>query len=350
MVKDLFIKYLQGKCSYKEFEQFLVWLKQESLSIASKELIKEVWDKFEPEVKAEERVKYNHILDKIHHKINIKQYNTQLIKNRVPVRSRFLSILTRAAAILLFPVLSLLIYKTLSDKSQYFENLNEIEVQAPFGSRTSFTLGDGTKVWLNHGSKLRYPYRFDATSRKVFLTGEAYFAVAQNKKVPFIVETNCLDIKATGTAFNVSAYLGDDYIETTLVEGEVVVYERKNNRKIETLSPNECLRFNSQKNKYSIKSDNIEKYTAWKDNLLVFKNDPVEDVAKKLSRWFNVEVEITNEKAKEFTITATFCDETLPQVLELITLPTPVSYQLTSRIKLPDNSYTKGKVTIGLKK
>jgi transmembrane sensor len=349
MIKDLFIKYLQGNCTETEFEQILIWIREESQSISGKGMIQEVWEEFEPEAEPAEITKYNSILNKIHHQININQYTSQLISPKASVKTRILTIITRAAAILLLPVLGLLLYTYLSNKDQFAANLNELKVEAPAGSRMHIELGDGTKVWLNHGSILKYPYRFEGKSRKVFLTGEAFFEVAHNAKVPFIVGTNRLAVKATGTAFNVSAYPDDDVVETTLVEGKVILYERKRNSEIKVLTPGECLKFDVQKNCYNLETKNTEKYTAWKDGLLVFKNDHVEDIAKKLTRWFNIDVVITNQKIKEYPFTATFTVETLPQVLELLSLATPVSYQLTSSNKLPDGSFSKPKVQIGLK-
>ncbi|MHB9143640.1 MAG: FecR family protein, partial [Paludibacter sp.] len=245
--------------------------------------------------------------------------------------------------------LSLLIYTNISDRTYYTDNLNDLEVEAPASSRMLLELGDGTTVWLNHGSKLKYPYRFKGKDRKVFLTGEAYFNVAHNAEIPFIVGTNSLEVKATGTEFNVSAYPGDDFVETVLIEGKVTLYDNKNKSEIKVLSPSECLKFNSLKEQYSIETGNTEKKIAWKDGLLIFKNDPVEDVAKKLARWYNVDVEITNDKVKKYPFTATFMDETLPQVLELMSLATPVSYKLESSKGLPDGSFSKQKVLIGLK-
>jgi transmembrane sensor len=350
MTKDIFVKYLLGNCTETEFDQLILWIREDSLNAYNRGIIKDIWDEFEPETESVERIKYTRVLDKIHHQININQNSTQLVIQKAPTINRILSILTRAAAILLLPVLTLLFYTNLSDRDRYASNLNDLEVEAPASSRMHIVLGDGTKIWLNHGSKLRYPYRFEGDNRKVFLIGEAFFEVAHNKEVPFIVGTNHLDVKAIGTAFNISAYPGDDNIETTLVEGKVILNQRKSNLEIKALSPGECLKFNSQKNIFTIESGNTEKYTAWKDGLLVFKNERVEDIAKKLARWYNVEVEITNEKVKEFTFTATFMDETLPQVLELMTLATPVSYKLTIRGKLSDGRFSKQKVLIGLKK
>jgi ferric-dicitrate binding protein FerR (iron transport regulator) len=229
--------------------------------------------------------------------------------------------------------------------------VNDLEVQAPAGFRMNIELGDGTKVWLNNGSKLRYPYRFAGKNRKVFLTGEAYFKVAHNSKVPFIVETNNMEVKATGTTFNVSAYPEEGIVETTLVEGKVILYDKARNKEIKALSPSECLKFNSEKNKYSLESGEItEKYTAWKDGMLVFKNDSIAEIARKLEQWYGVDVKITNEKVKDFTCTATFYDETLSQVLDLMSLPSPVSYKLTPLKKLADGSFSKQSVIIALKK
>lgn len=349
MTKDLFIKYLQGNCTEKEFEQLLMWIKEGSLTDSGKGMVQELWDEFEPEAGPVELTKYNSILDKIHHQININQNSSQLTIPKVPARHRILSIVTRVAAILLLPVLTLLLYTNLSDRGRYADNLNDLEVEAPAGSRMNITLGDDTKVWLNHGSKLKYPYRFSGKNRKVFLTGEAYFIVAHNKEIPFVVRTSRLDVKATGTEFNVSAYPEDDVVETTLVEGKVILYKNRSINEIKALSPGECLKFDTQKNVYALESGNIEKYIAWKDGLLIFKNDPIADIAKKLAKWYNVDVEITNEKAKRYTCTATFTDETLAQVLELMTLPTPVNFKLMPRERAPDGSFAKQKVLIGLK-
>jgi ferric-dicitrate binding protein FerR (iron transport regulator) len=349
MTKDLFVKYLNSNCTEKEFEEFLTWIKEESGTAAGKRLIQEVWDDFEPAVRPVETLKYNRLLDKIHEQIG-ERANQNAVR-RLPDRKRIISVITRAAAILLLPVLSFLIYTINSDRVQYSDNTNDLEVEAPSGFRMNITLGDGTQVWLNNGSKLKYPYRFSAKSRKVFLTGEAYFKVAHNNKVPFIVETSKMEVKATGTSFNVSAYPDENVVQTTLVEGTVILYDKARSHEIKTLVPNECLKFNTEKNRYTLESgDIIEKYIAWKDGLLVFKNDSITEIARKLEQWYNVDVKITNDKVKEFTCTATFYDETLSQVLELMSLPSPVSYKLTPLKRLPDGSFSKQNVIVALKK
>ncbi|HEY3371586.1 MAG TPA: FecR family protein [Prolixibacteraceae bacterium] len=349
MTKDQFIKYLQGNCTEAEFEQVLHWIREGSQSTAGHQLAEELWDEFEPEAETVENSKYNRILDKIHHQINLDQQAQPLVVAKVTQRNRILSLMTRAAAILLLPVLSLLLYTTLWDQSQFAANTNEVEMEAPAGSRMNFVLGDGTRVWLNHGGKLRYPFRFDGKIRKVFLTGEAYFMVAHNHKVPFVVEARGLEVKATGTEFNVSAYPEDDQVETTLVEGKVLVYEKNQAAQIKELYPNQCFKYNGQNKESVLESGNVEKYIAWKNGVLLFKNDHLADIAKKLAKWYNVDVEMTTQKNNGYTYTATFTDETLPQVLELMTLVSPVSFTLRPREKTADGQFTKQKIIIGLK-
>lgn len=349
MTKELFIKYLQGNCTESDFQQILLWIKQ-GATTSDKRMIQELWNEFEPEADSVEIKKYSRILDKIHHQINLTQNARQYLISKTSGRKRFLTFITKAAAILLLPVVTMLLYQINSKEARYPQNLTELVVEAPAGSRMNFELGDGTKVWLNHGSKLKYPFTFNGKSRKVFLTGEAYFEVAHNKEIPFIVGTNAVEVKATGTVFNVNAYPDDDMMETTLVEGKVVLYRNYNNQEMKSLIPGECLKYNYSKKVFTVESENTNRYTAWKDGRLVFRNDSLQQITKKLARWFNVEVVITNKRVKEFTYTATFTDETLPKVLELMTIPTPVNYKLSEIKKLPDGSYSKQKVLIGLKR
>jgi ferric-dicitrate binding protein FerR (iron transport regulator) len=134
------------------------------------------------------------------------------------------------------------------------------------------------------------------------------------------------------------------------VEGQLGIYEKGSSIRIKTLKPGECNKYNSQKNNCTTESGDIQKYIAWKDGLLIFKNDSIPEIAKKLERWYNVDVKIVNENVKEFTCTATFSEETLTQVLELMSLPSPVSYRLTPKVRYPDGSFSKQSVIIGLKK
>ena len=348
MAKDLLIKYLQGDYTEEEFDQLFLWIKEESQTMDGKAVIKEVWDEFEPEVGPQGKIRYERVLNKVHRYINIDQSTNKFRKEKGRRKKRILTIVTRVAAALLPPVLALLIYTNLPEK-QYAGNLNDLEVTAPSGSRLHIELGDGTKVWLNNSTILKYPYRFTGNTRKVSLSGEAYFEVAHNSKIPFIVEADHVTVKATGTSFNVSSYPGDHIVETTLIEGRVILFGKSAGQEIRTMSPAECVAFDPENNKYVVEKANTEKNIAWKDGLLVFQRDPIAKVARKLERWYNIDVEFTSEEIKRLTYTATFSTETLSQALELMALATPVSYTLIPGEKSPDGSFSKQKLVIGLK-
>lgn len=348
MTKELLRKFLMNDCTEQEFEHLLFWLKNEASTPSGKSLVEEIWNEFEPEPSSEKQ-KYSKILDQIHHRINLCQSTKLYGKKHAISGNKFLSVITRAAAVLLLPVLSLLIYTNLPSQKEYAgNNMKDLEVTAPLSSRICIDLGDGTKVWLNNGSKLRYPYQFNKKSRRVVLKGEAYFDVVSNKDAPFIVEAGKMEVVATGTEFNVMAYPDDHFIETTLVEGIIMLHKKENDQVIKFLRPNESLKYYPGTNTYTAGLNDIEKNISWKDGLLIFKNDPIDYVAQKLSRWYNVEVSFTNE-VRKYTYTAKFADETLAQVLELLELATPVHYELTPREKLSDGSYSRQKVLIKLK-
>lgn len=287
-------------------------------------------------------IQLGHILDKVQHRIYLEKN-----EKRKPVR--FLMLVQRVAVVLLLPALFLLIYTNRPAKNQFANNTDDLEVLAPEGARMHLQLGDGTTVWLNNGSKLRYPHRFTGNSRKVYLSGEGYFEVAHNKDVPFWVSTDHLTVKATGTIFNVNAYPDDDLVETTLIEGKVILFDASAKQEIKPMLPDECVSFEYMTNRYTVKTANIQKNIAWKDGLLVFKRDSINIVTKKLERRYNIDIEITNQNVKRFTYTATFADEPLPQVLELLSLATPLSYKIIPREELADGTYTRQKVLIGLK-
>jgi len=345
-VKNLLIKYLEGNCTEEESGQLILWIREKSQTTAGKAVMKEVWDEFEPKVGPQEKIKYYRVLDKVHRQINDSQGADKFRKGQR--KKKILTIMTRVAAALLPPVLALLIYTNLPE-TQYADNLNDLEITAPSGSRMQIELGDGTRVWLNSSTVLKYPSRFSGDTRKVFLSGEAYFEVAHNRKIPFIVETDHIAVKATGTTFNVSSYPKDGIVETTLVEGRVILFENSG-CEIKAMLPDECVAFDTRSNEYTVEKANTGKTIAWKDGLLVFKRDPIAKVAQKLERWYNIDVEITNEEIKRLTYTATLSTETLAQALELMMLATPVSCTLIPGEKLPDRSFSKQKVVIGLKK
>lgn len=352
MTKDTIIKFLNNRCTAAELEEVVRWANTEALNKKSKTQAFDEWKSFQVGDNPGDDEKFSLLFDKIQHKIDVdsqKQKNTESKRSTLSIIAIWL---TRAAAILLIPVLAFLFY-TLSEKKldsvQYANlSLDSIEVIAPIGSRTVVQLSDGSKVHLNYGSKLKYPQVFSGDTREVKLSGEGYFKVAHNPDKPFIVNTGKLNVKALGTVFNVLAYPYNDVIETTLINGKVVLEQNDaagNSKAIGTMEPGQHVNYNIKTSVVSSIIGDVEKYIAWKDGKLIFEDTPIVEVAEKLSRMFNVEIKLS-DAIKEHTYTVTFIDEPIFQILDLMTIATPISYKALPRKKLADGTYSSQKIII----
>jgi len=201
----------------------------------------------------------------------------------------------------------------------------------PRGGGYNLQLADGTGVWLNAGSSLRFPVSFTDSTRQVFLEGEAYFDVSHNGK-PFIVSSGDMDVRVLGTSFNVSAYADDSEFKTTLVEGKVrVEYSGDStSAKISTvLTPNNQAVLNLSANEISIAEVNTSTYTSWMDGKLEFSNEDLDIVMKRLARWYDFEYEFENVEAKGFHFSARLSrEENISAILEMLEMTSEVKFEL----------------------
>ncbi|MBS7197939.1 MAG: DUF4974 domain-containing protein [Bacteroidales bacterium] len=175
-------------------------------------------------------------------------------------------------------------------------------MQIPVGGFYQLKLADGTKVWLNSLTQLRFPVTFAGEERKVYLTGEAYFEVARDSVHPFIVATDeGMEVKVYGTEFNVDTYRKGT-VKTTLVNGKVGIRVSATGEEVR-LSPNQMALFT--KATQSIQVENVDPYgaVAWKDGKFVFEDEPIEEIMERLSRWYDVKVFYANERIKKHTFT-----------------------------------------------
>jgi len=258
--------------------------------------------------------------------------------------------LFRVAAILLIPMMistGILSYLYLNRQETY-ETFSYLTTEAAPGTVIQIELPDKSKVWLNAGSSLRYPSRFTENERLVFLNGEGYFDVEANPTQPFLVGLDeDIRVKAYGTQFNISSYPEDEHIETTLEEGLVDVLF---NKQTVQLRPGEFISYNKEDNNASVREVNTDEKTAWKDGKLIFRNTPINDVAKRLSRRFNVDVIVHNESGKDYKFRATFTNETLVQILSYLKLAEPIEWTITDGEVQDDNTFGRQRIDLWLKK
>lgn len=179
------------------------------------------------------------------------------------------------------------------------EEITYNELIVPKGGEFILQLADGTKVWLNSQSELKYPMVFDKTKREVYLKGEAYFEVAKNADCPFhVIAKDHIDVEVLGTSFNIRSYPDEARVETVLEEGKVSM-SRGEDKVI--LTPGERALYDPGK-RIQVKGVDTELYTAWRMGRYIFMNKKVEDILKQLARWYDIEVFYRNEEAKSVMI------------------------------------------------
>ena len=283
---------------------------------------------------------FSRLLDQIHHRINMirENENIRILKRKKQTDNKpilvILQKISKIAAVLFFPLLLAFTWYLYSGvhKTEKETRIAYSTVYTPLSAKTRFVLPDSTVVWLNSGSRLRYPFSFPGKTREVYLTGEGYFKVAKNRKVPFIVKTDKLDITAYGTSFDVMAYPDDPTVETTLVNGTVKV-ETVKDRKYLFLKPGSQALYNVKTGTMKGYRVDTRFYTSWKDGKLIFRNEPLGIVAHKLERWFNCTIHIQDNKLRNYRYTGNIEMETLREVLELIQITTPVKYTYNKKTR-----------------
>lgn len=209
------------------------------------------------------------------------------------------------------------------------------ELIIPVGAEYRLCLSDGTVVYLNAESRLRYPVNFGKGKREVELEGEAYFEVAPDKERPFRVKTSDLDVRVLGTGFNVSVYRDGYRSEVTLAHGAVIVEE---GGKEVALKPDEQIVVDRQSGKVFVQTVDASKICSWRSGILYFKGMPLEELAVKLSRWYDVQFFFTSEKLKQLKFTGAFKKyNSIDYVLSLIEATTDIRVQIKGRTIMVDS-------------
>ncbi|MFI0429099.1 FecR family protein [Mariniflexile sp. HMF6888] len=208
------------------------------------------------------------------------------------------------------------------------------EIYIPYGQTFKLKLSDGTMVWLNAGSKLRFPQKFTDSdkNRMVYLEGEAFFEVTKNKDKPFIVNTNEVNVEVLGTKFNISSYETDSFIATTLVEGSVSVYETGTPENALLLKPSFQASYDKFGNHFSKKKVNTDIYTAWMQNRLVIDNLKFSEILVWLERKYHVEFVNKTTHLNNKIYKGEFDNEDIETILKTIALSTPFKYEINQDV------------------
>lgn len=201
-------------------------------------------------------------------------------------------------------------------------------LSVPKGGEYQLVLSDGSKIWLNSDTKLRFPDRFNGNQRVVYLEGEAYFEVAPNTQMPFIVSVRNMKVEVLGTKFDVKAYKEDRMIYTTLLSGCVETSNLQSGQSV-ILHPNEQCLFDATKQQMKKRFVDAATSIGWKDGRFIFENEPLEEIMKQLCRWYNVEVTYQSPELAKYCFTGnTGRFDQLSSLLYLIEKTYPISFSI----------------------
>jgi len=314
---EIFERYVRGNATDDEIKRLSHWIRsnQEISSWLEQQILAS-----SPSIDSDVQIR---MLENIKVELNAANKKDKTIYHQT---SKGFSIkwLIRVAAMLILPAITAAAMYLYMSKNDVIATPLIIAVER--GQKANITLPDGSKAWLNSQSKLTYSADYNVENRRLQLDGEAYFEVAHNPEKPFIVESNDIEIEALGTAFGVKAYNEDNIISSILMEGKVRVTTPDG---ASILMPNERVIYDKTSRKKSqSKVANATDFTGWMHNELRFENESLEEIAKNIQRIYNTEIIFASEQLKNQRYTGTVNNNSLESVLNIITLTSPVSFQI----------------------
>ena len=212
------------------------------------------------------------------------------------------------------------------------EQIAFIENIVPLGSKSEMKMPDGSSIWLNAGSTLRYSTHYGKTKREIYLSGEGYFKVSQQVGKPFTVYTALANITVLGTEFNVKAYPDEKLVETTVIKGELAVENGEAATTFSTiLKPGQKLLVtDSNQDIMNLNTDAAEIVVSWKERIWRIESEPLKDVAVKLERRYDVRISV-DEQVKDRSVSGIFENEPLEQILQTLQLFLPILYHIDGK-------------------
>ncbi len=339
--KYLVAKFRAGTISAQELQTLERWLNKEEE--VKQRMLDELTSAQEHDHLLVQAYDYQKLFQKIKEQTNEKPVVQKTVRLPLSLRNfprQWAALL--AVAFLIGSLVSFLVFglsSMLKQKETFYE------VMTPVGTRSEMLLPDGSKVWLNAGSKLRYSSDFSKNNRTLHLDGEAFFKVKSDKSHPFLVETHSLVVKATGTEFNVLAYSDDSDTQVVLKEGRVSVLDKKENE-IKVMNEGHSLVLSKQLASFDYQKVNAEDYSSWIYGRLVFRNKSMKEVLLRMERYYGVHIEVADPELQNLHLKATFENESIEDALRLLESTAAINFRFEKRELREDGTYGTAKIII----
>ena len=321
MNKEQLLKYIEGNLTPEQAEEALSWIGQSKENAAIFAALKAEWV-------------FNHLPNTV---LSEEQVGRFMQRQRKPA-NKLLRTLMKVAAVLFIPVTGLAFYFMLTKNDAAVsptlafippqQQTAVLSYHTNPGVKGLVVLPDSSMVWLNSSSTIKCPAEFGRTSRDIELSGEAYFEVKTNEDWPMYVKTSKgITVVVAGTSFNVSSYENDKDFKFTLISGNVTLVRDKTKQSI-TPAPNDHIVIPDARQVKTTKDSDIHYNTAWKDGFLLFENTPMDEVVKKMERWYGVHITIRDLAILDYRFTASFQSESITRVLDLLKITSNINYRI----------------------
>jgi len=353
--KDLLLRCLKGEASETELHEAWEWINSEESRKVYFESLRESWivnSINQPVDEGQLRRSWARIMGKTNIRTQVARSTPgRVIRDSFNISMPWTRLVAAVIAAFLLGGIAFMQYMKLQSQMNNKESWYTIE--APRGAKSRLTLTDGSTVYLNAGSRLRYPKSFNHNNRDVHLEGEGYFVVAKNKNLTFQVHTPDMIVKALGTEFNVKAYPDENRTETTLVKGSVSIIRQNQGSREIVLEPNQKLSLVHE----GVTVKDIEKeiinqttvaqsmqpaatrvriennvnpdlYVSWKEKRWVLERETLGSLVTKLERQYDVDFKYEDESIKDFHLSGTLEEESIEQVLTAMQLTLPINFKI----------------------
>jgi transmembrane sensor len=327
---ELATRSLSGEATAEELKELEVLLASDSKALARYRMLQQFWNQHE----AISQPVVEEALQKVLGQLQLAPISMEAVPeedNVIPIRKYWWKRVAVAAA---FVIIGSAAYWFLARNEATPLSQELVEKHNARGTKSTIELSDGSKIWLNADSKIKYPEVFAGNTREVYLNGEAFFDVAKNPSKPFIIHLANGTVRVLGTSFNVRAYDNEKVVETSVATGKVAFIPKYQSRgqKLDTLfiTPNNKVRYSLEQDQANLLPTAAAEDKAWTEGRLIFKAMTLEEIAVELERYFGKKVTFVDEGSKNYRLTGSFQNNSLDEIMYYLSKTKDFKYKITN--------------------